>query len=54
MYDFEDINRILDEMNNRDMIEPIDEQGCHPLDWAEIVGIYDEIFEDMYPEANFA
>lgn len=54
MYDFEDINRILAQMSTHGMIEPIDEEDCHPLDWAEVVGISDEIFEDMYPEAKFA
>lgn len=52
MYDFEDINRILDEMNSHGIIEPIDEKDCHPLDWAEAVGCADEIFDDMYPCAD--
>jgi hypothetical protein len=34
------------------MAEPIDFEDCHPLDWAEVVGIADEIFDDMYPEAE--
>ena len=53
MYDFEDINRILDELAEQGivepMVEPIDEQTCHPLDWAEVVGIQDEIFDEIYP-----
>ena len=50
--DFEDVNRILDEMANDGTIEPIDENDCHPLDWAEVVGIVDEIFDEIYPEAK--
>lgn len=53
MYDFEDINRILEELAEQGivepMVEPIDEQTCHPLDWAEVVGIQDEIFDEIYP-----
>ena len=56
MLDFEDINRILAEMADEGilepMIEPIDESNCHPLDWAEVVGCADELFEDMYPCAD--
>ncbi len=54
MYDFEDVNRILAEMAANDsadpMVEPIDDPTCHPMDWAEVVGIADEIFDDIYPE----
>jgi len=31
--------------------EPIDEADCHPLDWAEVVGITDEVFDEIYPGA---
>lgn len=44
--DFEDINRILAEMSDEGMIEPIDENDCHPLDFADVTGLFDE----MYPE----
>jgi hypothetical protein len=50
--DFEDINRILAEMRDTGVIEPIDEATCHPMDWAEVVGITDEVFEEIYPEAK--
>jgi hypothetical protein len=56
MYDFDDINRILDEMADagilEPMVEPIDDNNCHPLDWAEVVGCADEIFDGMYPCAD--
>lgn len=54
MYDFEDINRILAEMRDEGLVEPIDEVDCHPLDWAEVVGILNEVFVEIYPEANCA
>lgn len=50
--DFEDVNRILDEMAQIGMVEPIDEKDCHPLDWAEVVGIVNEVFNEVYPEAE--
>ena len=52
MYDFEDVNRVLAEMADagivEPMVEPIDENDCHPLDWAEVVGCADDIFEEIY------
>lgn len=55
---FEDtdaINAILAELADREiiepMVEPIDEADCHPLDWAEVVGVTDEVFDLIYPEA---
>jgi hypothetical protein len=49
-----DINALLDECVMAGVIEPIDEKDCHPLDWAEVVGIADEIFDEIYPEATNA
>ena len=55
MYDFEDVNRILDELAEQGIVEPvvepIDENDCHPLDWASVVGV--DIFDEVYPEADF-
>lgn len=51
MYDFEDVNRILAEMAEEKIVEPIDEEDCHPLDWASVVGV--DIFDEIYPEADF-
>jgi hypothetical protein len=50
MYDFEEINAILNQMADEGivepMVEPIDEQDCHPMDFADVTGLFDE----MYPE----
>lgn len=55
MYDFEEINGLLAEMADdgivEPMVEPIDENDCHPLDWASVVGV--DIFDEIYPEADF-
>ena len=52
MYDFEDVNRILAELAANEyvepMIEPIDDPECHPLDYADVVGIFDEIYPEPY------
>lgn len=54
MYDFEDVNRILAELADNDsvepMVEPIDEPTCHPMDWAEVTGLADELADEIYPE----
>ena len=57
---FEDtdaINAILAELAEREilepMAEPIDESDCHPMDWAEVVGIADGMFDEIYPQADF-
>ncbi len=58
LHDFEEINAILNEMAEREIVEPmaepIDAMDCHPLEWAEVVGIVDEIFDEIYPEAERA
>ena len=52
--DFEDVNRILAELAEdgtiEPMIEPIDEPTCHPMDWAEVTGLADELVDEIYPE----
>jgi len=52
MYDLDTINSILADMADagivEPMVEPIDENNCHPLDWAEVVGCADDIFEEIY------
>jgi hypothetical protein len=52
MYDLDTINSILTDMADagivEPMVEPIDELDCHPLDWAEVVGCADDIFEEIY------
>lgn len=47
--DFENVNRILDELAEQGIVEPIDEETCHPLDWAEVVGV--DIFDEVYADA---
>jgi hypothetical protein len=58
MYDFEDVNAVLAQLAANDavepMVEPIDEPTCHPMDWAEVTGLADELADDIYPETNFA
>jgi hypothetical protein len=44
--DFEDVNRILAGMVDDGMVEPIDEPDCDPFDYAEVTGLW----EEMYPE----
>lgn len=55
MYSFEDINTILaqlaDEGTIEPMVEPCDEDNVHPLDWADAVGLFDEVSSLLYPEA---
>lgn len=46
LHDFDEINRILDEMVDEGLVEPIDETECHPMDYADVTGLWDE----MYPE----
>jgi hypothetical protein len=47
------INSLLDQLAIRDIIEPIDENNCHPMDWAEVTGLLDEVFDDIYSEDNY-
>jgi len=51
---FDDVNRILDELAAAEilepMVEPIDESDCHPMDWAEVTGLADELVDEIYPE----
>jgi hypothetical protein len=34
------------------MVEPIDCDDCHPLDAAFVMGIEDDVFDEMYPDAD--
>lgn len=49
MFDFEDVNRILCEMRDEGIIEPIDDPNIQTdfYDWADVVGISDEIEPDV-------
>lgn len=48
------INALLNDLAEREviepMVEPIDELTCHPMDWAEVTGLIDEVVEEIYPE----
>jgi hypothetical protein len=50
MYDFEDVNRILAEINTDNMVEPIDDPSLEInfWDWADIVGVVDEYIPEEY------
>ena len=47
--DFEDINLILSEMRDEGIVEPIDDTTIQTdfYDWADVVGIADEIEPDV-------
>lgn len=56
---FEDtdaINAFLAQLAEQEIVEPmaepIDASDCHPLDWAEVTGLMDEVFDEMYPHAE--
>jgi hypothetical protein len=52
----DEINSILADLADKGviehMVEPIDEPNCHPMDWAEVAGVADILFYDIYPEAG--
>jgi hypothetical protein len=51
MYNFEDVNRILAELNTDNVIEPIDDPSvlCDFYDWADVVGVdVDEWIPEEY------
>jgi len=52
LLDFDDVNRILSEMVDDGMVEPIDDPSVQTdfYDWADIVGILDQV----EPETHFA
>ena len=48
------INALLNDLAEREIVEPtvepIDENDCHPMDWAEVTGLVDEVLEEIYPQ----
>lgn len=54
--DFEVVNQILAELAEQNIVEPVAEPcdcaDAHPLDWAEVTGLMDEVFDEMYPHAE--
>lgn len=53
--DTDTINAILADLADRDIVEPVAEPcdfaDAHPLDWADAVGLFDEVASMLYPEA---
>lgn len=47
--DFDDVNRMLAEMCDEGIVEPIDDPSIQTdfYDWADVVGISDEIEPDV-------
>lgn len=47
--DFDDVNRVLSEMRDEGLIEPIDDPNVQTdfYDWADVVGVSDEIEPDV-------
>jgi hypothetical protein len=43
------LNQLAEDGTLEPMAEPIDEPDCHPMDWAEVVGVADELFDEIYP-----
>ena len=52
--DFEDVNRILAEMTDNGMVEPIDDPSVEMnfWDWADIVDVVDEFVPEEYHDAQ--
>ena len=52
LHDFDDVNRILVEMRDEGLVEPVDDGSLQTdfYDWADVVGILDEI----EPETTFS
>jgi hypothetical protein len=54
LHDFEEINAILNDMAEREIVEPmaepIDCADCHPMDWAEVTGLVDDLADSLYAE----
>jgi hypothetical protein len=51
--DFEDVNRILSEMAEAGMVEPIDDPSLEVnfWDWADVVGAVDDFVPEEYTNA---
>ncbi len=50
---FEDVNRILSEMAEQGMVEPIDDPSVEVnfWDWADVVGAVDDFVPEEYTNA---
>ncbi len=50
---YDDVNALLQTLEDEKTVEPIDDPTCHPMDWAEVIGIADEVFDEIYPDEPF-
>lgn len=58
LHDFDEINRVLDEMRDTGMIEPIDDGDLEIYfdEWASVVGVADEFYpqyDDFQDNGSF-
>jgi hypothetical protein len=44
------LNQLADDGTLEPLVEPIDCEDCHPMDWAEVTGLVDELADEIYPE----
>lgn len=55
--DTDTINAILAELAEKEivepMVEPIDESDCDPFDYAEVTGLWDEMYPEPLDMADF-
>jgi hypothetical protein len=51
--DFDDVNRILMEMAEQNIVEPIDDPSVEVnfWDWADVVGAIDDFVPEEYTDA---
>lgn len=58
LYDFEDVNAVLAQLAAENavepMAEPIDDPTCHPMDYADATGLFDEMYPEPLDMADFA
>lgn len=49
---FDDVNRILAEMRDEGLVEPIDDPAVHIdfWEWADIIGVVDDLVPVEYAE----
>jgi hypothetical protein len=47
------INRILAECAMNGMAEPLDFEAIHPMEYAEVTGLVDELIDEIYPENDW-
>jgi hypothetical protein len=57
MYDFEEINAILADLAEKEILEPvaepIDASDASPFDYAEVTGLWDEMYPEPLDSSDF-